>query len=190
LKEAPPSVRTRRAELAKALTGGLARRPQGAPHPKPPSAPKISTVTSEPPKSLHTLASTAVGERTGPTILVIDDDPAIRELVVRTLAKDHLVYQAADGKIGLDVLRKLGSVDLVLCDIEMPKVDGLGLARAVKADPGLRSVPIVFLTARASVGDHMAGIEAGARAYLTKPFSVKELRLTVTRSCRRGPARS
>jgi CheY-like chemotaxis protein len=138
---------------------------------------------------LRTLQSGAVGERTGPTILVVDDDAAIRELVVRTLAQDHLLYQAADGKSGLDVLRKVGSVDLVLCDIEMPKVDGLGLARALKADPSLRAVPIIFMTARASVGDHIAGMAAGARAYLTKPFSVKDLRLTVTRACRRGPAR-
>jgi CheY-like chemotaxis protein len=191
VKEAPRSVRTRRAELAKMLIGGLGPRPPAAPQPASPAKPApISAPAPEAPRSLPTLQSGAVGERTGPTVLVIDDDTAIRELVVRTLAKDHLVYQAVDGKTGLDVLRALGSVDLVLCDIEMPKVDGLDLARAVKADPNLRSVPIVFLTARGTVGDHVTGMEAGARAYLTKPFSVKELRLTVTRACRRGPARS
>jgi CheY-like chemotaxis protein len=130
-----------------------------------------------------------MGERAGPTVLVIDDDPAIRELVVKALANENLLYQAGDGKSALALLRRLPSVDVVLCDVTMPGADGYSVAQAMKADPKLRSIPIVFLTALASAADHVAGIKAGARFYLTKPFKIRDLRAAVARACRR-PARS
>ena len=73
---------------------------------------------------------------------------------------------------------------------KMPKVDGIGLARAIKADAKLRGVPIIFLTARTAVSDHVAAMEAGARSYLGKPFSIKDLSNAVSRATRRGPART
>jgi CheY-like chemotaxis protein len=133
-----------------------------------------------------TPAPTPVGDRGGPTVIVIDDDAAIRELIVKTLSKDNCVYQAADGQTGLSLLRRLRSVDVVLCDVSMPKVDGYAVARAIKADPELRGIPVIFLTALDAAADHVAGIQAGACSYLTKPFKIKELRQAMARAQRRG----
>src|SRR5438552_2160411 len=124
------------------------------------------------------------GQGTGPRVLVIDDDPTVCDLIVTALAKDHVVYRASDGKSGLDLLRRMPSVDVVVCDIMMPRMDGYGVAKAIKADPRLRSIPIVFLTARDTAMDHVAGIQAGARLYLTKPFKIRELCAAVARACR------
>jgi CheY-like chemotaxis protein len=147
------------------------------------------TSALEPPKSLRRGAAAlpaAVGDRSGLTILVVDDDAAIRELVVKTLASEHLVYQASDGREALDLLRKLPSIDAVVCDVNMPRLDGYGLAKAVKADPALRTIPIILLTARDSPADHVAGIQAGAFFYLTKPFKARDLRTVLSRAQRRG----
>lgn len=127
-----------------------------------------------------------IGDRSGPTVIVIDDDAAIRELIVKTLSKDNCVYEAADGQTGLSLLRRLRSVDVVLCDVTMPKVDGYAVARAIKADPELRGIPVIFLTALDAAADHVAGIQAGACSYLTKPFKIRELRQAMARAQRRG----
>lgn len=142
------------------------------------------------PKSLRGGAAVAtpvpVGDRTGPTVLVIDDDAAIRELIVKTLSKDNLVYEAGDGQTGLSLVRRLRAVDVILCDVTMPKIDGYAVARALKADPELRTIPVIFLTALGSPADHVAGIQAGACSYLTKPFKIRDLRTAMARAQRRG----
>jgi CheY-like chemotaxis protein len=83
----------------------------------------------------------------------------------------------------------LASVDVVVCDVMMPRMDGYSVARAIKADPKLRSIPIVFLTARTAPMDHVAGIQAGARHYLTKPFKIQDLCAMVARASRTMPGR-
>jgi CheY-like chemotaxis protein len=162
----PPA--DRRAELARKLLGAI----------EVPGADAL--VRAEDPQPVAQPA----GQGIGPRVLVIDDDAAVCDLVVTALAKEHVVYRAADGKSGLDLLRRLPSVDAVVCDIMMPRLDGYGVAKAMKADPRLRSIPIVFLTARATAMDHVAGIQAGARLYLTKPFKIRDLCAAVARACR------
>ena len=117
-------------------------------------------------------------------MVVVEDDLAVADLIVRALAKDHVVYRAADGKRSLDLLQRVKSVDVLICDVMMPHLDGFGVAKAVKADPELCSIPIIFLTARDTPMDHVAGIQAGARSYLTKPFKIRDLCAAVQRACR------
>jgi CheY-like chemotaxis protein len=143
----------------------------------------------EAPKSLRRTPAAlppGVGDRTGRTVLVIDDEEAIRELVVKTLAVENYVYQASDGQIGLEMARKIPSLDVIICDVTMPRLDGLGVVKALKADPELRTVPIILLSARDSAADHVSGIQAGAFFYLTKPFKARDLRMALARAQRRG----
>jgi two-component system phosphate regulon response regulator PhoB len=108
-------------------------------------------------------------------ILVVEDEPAIAELVAINLR--HAGYEvdlasdaAAAGAVVDDQLP-----DLVLLDWMLPGQSGLALARAWRADPRTKALPIIMLTARAEEADKLAGLDGGADDYLTKPFSTKEL---------------
>ena len=116
-------------------------------------------------------------------MLVVDDDEAIRQLVARTLeAKQYEVLVAPDGRVAVDLIgRPSGPPDLLIFDVMMPGIDGFRLARVVKARPASRTTPIIFLTGRAQPADILAGINAGARHYMTKPFRVGELVTKVER---------
>jgi two-component system, OmpR family, phosphate regulon response regulator PhoB len=111
-------------------------------------------------------------------ILIVDDHADIRRLIRMTLEFAGYrgeVEEAADGAAGLLLARSF-CPDLVLTDLMMPgSPDGLGLCRELKADPVTRGAAVVMITARASAADRLAGIDAGARAYLVKPFSPLEL---------------
>jgi CheY-like chemotaxis protein len=91
------------------------------------------------------------------------------------------IRQAANGLDAADELARPPLPDLVILDIMMPQADGLTFAAAAKANPKFRAVPILFLTARASPGDVVKGIQAGARGYLTKPFKIETLREKVAK---------
>ncbi|MEV2240501.1 SpoIIE family protein phosphatase [Micromonospora sp. NPDC049891] len=107
-------------------------------------------------------------------VLVVDDNPDLREHVSRLLVPTWEVSTAADG---LEALRLATEelFDLVLTDVMMPRLDGLGLVAALRADPRTRYVPIVLLSARAGSAEEVAGLSVGADDYLTKPFSGQEL---------------
>ncbi|WP_433532002.1 SpoIIE family protein phosphatase [Micromonospora sp. CA-263727] len=107
-------------------------------------------------------------------ILVVDDNPDLREHVARLLMPSWEVVTATDG---VDALRRATETafDLVLADVMMPRLDGFGLVAALRADPRTRYVPIVLLSARAGSAAEVAGLSAGADDYLTKPFSGQEL---------------
>ena len=113
----------------------------------------------------------------GKLVLVVDDDQSVRELVVRALKGKG--YQTIEARDGITAAELLGTAtrtpDLLICDVMMPTIDGFSLARMVKASPALRSVPIIFLTAKADAEDVVRGIRMGARHYVQKPFSVKDL---------------
>ena len=110
-----------------------------------------------------------------PVVLVVDDVAANRELLDGLLAGlGYDVREAADGQAALDSI-ELAEPDLVLLDIEMPKLDGLEVCRRLKSDPRGRLVPVVMLTARADRATKLAGLEAGADDFLTKPFDAQEL---------------
>lgn len=99
----------------------------------------------------------------------------MRELVARGLATEYAVYEAEDGQIALEMLPLLPPLVAIVCDIMMPRVDGITFAKKLKADSKLKATPILFLTAKTSPLEVIEGINAGARHYLTKPFKIKEL---------------
>jgi class 3 adenylate cyclase/AmiR/NasT family two-component response regulator len=107
--------------------------------------------------------------RTPPLILVVDDvADNVEILQLRLESQGYEVIAAADGEAALAVIcDKLP--DLVLLDIMMPKLDGIGAVKAMKADPSLPFIPVILVTARADAKDVVAGLEAGADDYLTKP---------------------
>jgi adenylate cyclase len=107
--------------------------------------------------------------RTPALILVVDDVPDNVEILqLRLESQGYEVIAAADGEAALAVIREQ-QPDLVLLDIMMPKLDGIGAVKAMKADPGLPFIPVILVTARADAKDVVAGLEAGADDYLTKP---------------------
>jgi two-component system, OmpR family, response regulator MprA len=117
-------------------------------------------------------------------ILVVDDEPAVREAVERALRLEgHDVLLAADG---VDALEALGvrPPDAVVLDVLMPRVDGLELCRRLRGR-GDRT-PVLMLTARDAVSDRVAGLDAGADDYLVKPFALEELLARVRALLRRA----
>jgi two-component system, OmpR family, response regulator MprA len=117
-------------------------------------------------------------------ILVVDDDAPIRRMLDRTLsAEGYAVETAADGGAALAAVER-STPDLVVLDVGMPGVDGLSVSRRLRAR-GL-AVPVLLLTARDSVPDRVAGLDAGADDYLVKPFATEELLARVRALLRRG----
>lgn len=126
--------------------------------------------------------STAQRER----ILVVEDEPDIREVIEFNLkCEGYRVSGASDGEEGLACVRR-EFPDAILLDRMLPGLDGLEICRRLKADPDLRSIPIIMVTAKAEVDDVVEGLEAGADDYLSKPFSPKELLARVKAVVRRG----
>lgn len=110
-----------------------------------------------------------------PTVLVVDDDPVIVRLLEITFAmEDFAVLAAVDGVEGLE-MATAKHPDVVVCDIMMPRLDGLDLVKALKAAPDTAHIPVVLLSAKAQIADLEAGAEVGAAAYVTKPFEPFDL---------------
>jgi two-component system response regulator MprA len=119
-------------------------------------------------------------------ILVVDDDAPIRRMLDRTLsAEGYAVATAADGGEALAAVER-STPDLVVLDVGLPGVDGLSVSRRLRGK-GL-AVPLLLLTARDSVPDRVAGLDAGADDYLVKPFATEELLARVRALLRRGKA--
>jgi len=105
------------------------------------------------------------------TILIVDDEPAILDLVRFTLEDTEVrVVEASDGVEALALARRVRP-DLIFLDVHMPRLDGLEACRQIRRDPALARTPIVMLTAAGQEADRARGREAGADEYLTKPFS-------------------
>ncbi|TGD93874.1 hybrid sensor histidine kinase/response regulator [Methylobacterium nonmethylotrophicum] len=117
-----------------------------------------------------------------PTVLVVDDSITTRTLEKSILeAHGYRVFVCVDGQDALDRLRRDGGdVDLVVADVEMPRLDGFGLLQAVKADPGLTRLPVILMTSRGDPADIRRGLDLGADAYITKQkFDQRELLDTI-----------
>jgi two-component system response regulator MprA len=117
-------------------------------------------------------------------ILVVDDEPAVRESLASSLAfEDYEIDTAADG---LDALDKLDRVkpDLIVLDVLMPRLDGLTTCRRLRVRG--ETLPVLMLTARDTVGDRVTGLDAGADDYLVKPFELDELLARVRALLRRS----
>jgi two-component system sensor histidine kinase/response regulator len=122
--------------------------------------------------------------RSGPAralrVLIIEDDPNWRTWLESHMeAAGHLVQSAADGESGLAVAARFRP-ELILCDVEMPRLDGYGVLRAVRQRVELEATPFVFLTSRTARADLRQGMSLGADDYLTKPFSREELLAAIT----------
>lgn len=124
--------------------------------------------------------SVALGE-SAPVVMVAEDDPDIRSMIVRALGATHTVYEASDGEEARVMLEAMPAPHAIVCDVMMPRLDGLALAKHLRKDPVLKHVPILFLSARGSPLDVVAGINAGGRHYITKPFKVADLVAKVAR---------
>jgi signal transduction histidine kinase len=107
-------------------------------------------------------------------ILLADDNADMREYVHRLLGERYEVEAVADGEAALARARERPP-DLVLADVMMPRLDGFGLLRELRADPRTGTIPVIFLSARAGEESRIDGLEAGADDYLVKPFSAREL---------------
>lgn len=113
-----------------------------------------------------------------PTLLIVDDEPANLHLLSGHLRED---YQVLASKSGAHALRRLQntSVDLVLLDILMPEMDGYALCQAIRSDPKLRDIPLIFLTSLENSDDETRGLRLGAVDYITKPVNPEMLRARV-----------
>jgi two-component system response regulator MprA len=119
-------------------------------------------------------------------ILIVDDDPPVLRMLVRTLAAEgYETVAAPDGGTALAAAER-SVPDLVVLDVAMPGLDGLQVCRRLRAK-GV-GVPVLLLTARDTVEDRVAGLDAGADDYLVKPFATAELLARVRALGRRGPA--
>lgn len=111
------------------------------------------------------------------TVLVIDDEASIRGNLARFLRLEgYAVLEAVDGLAGLALVRQVPPPDLVFCDIMMPHLNGFGVLEQMQADPVLRRIPLVFLSASAEPEKLQEGLRMGAHGYVTKPFNLVALR--------------
>jgi CheY-like chemotaxis protein len=114
-------------------------------------------------------------------VLIVDDEPAVRQLVRRILSKEYAVLEAQDGAEALNMARS-HKLDIILMDMMMPKVDGLTACYVIKTDQATKEIPVVMITAVGyDLNKKLSQDIMGADGYLTKPFSNKELRSAVDR---------
>jgi two-component system, OmpR family, response regulator MprA len=107
-------------------------------------------------------------------ILVVDDEPAVRDSLRRALQLEgYDVELAADGAEALERVAGQNGIDAVLLDVSMPRLDGLEACRRLRRDGN--AIPVLMLTARDAVSDRVAGLDAGADDYVVKPFALEEL---------------
>ena len=117
------------------------------------------------------------------TVLVVDDEPIVREVVVRYLAREgHSTLEAGDGHSARGLIEQ-AAPDLVVLDVMLPGADGLELCRWIR---GRSELPVIMLTARGEEADRIVGLELGADDYVTKPFSPRELAARVRSVLRRS----
>jgi len=144
------------------------------------------TEVAESSRERGTLRPSNVPKTPRSTILVVDDEAEICDLVSYNLAREgYRVLTERDGEAGLERIFK-SPPDLVVLDLLLPKLSGLEVLGALRSDPRTRSIPVLVLTARGTEMDKLVGFERGADDYLTKPFSPKELVLRVGAILRRS----
>jgi DNA-binding response OmpR family regulator len=116
------------------------------------------------------------------TVLVVDDEPVVRDVVARYLQRDgYATLEASTGEQAMQIFRAT-EPSLVILDVMMPGLDGLELCRWIRSNS---NTPVIFLTALGEESDRIAGLEIGAEDYLTKPFSPRELAIRVSKILRR-----
>ena len=123
-------------------------------------------------------------------VLVVDDESDVTELLQYRLEQEG--YRVATLNNPLGFLAKVLEFepDLMLLDIMMPELSGIQLCRIVRADPSMKDIPVIFLSARGEVEDRIKGLEAGAEDYVSKPFNNNELMLRISKMLKRSGAPS
>jgi len=118
-------------------------------------------------------------------VLIVDDDPDIRDVLKLTLAEEnYTILEAGDGEEALKIITSK-PLDLVLLDYKIPKIDGRQVVQKVKSDLLLRHLPIIMVTGKRELEDKIVGMDAGADDYITKPFEPKELLARIRMTLRR-----
>ena len=136
----------------------------------------------------HPPAALRAHDDTRARIVIADDNADMREHLSRILGENYLLATAANGVEALSLVRA-NPPDLLLADIMMPGLDGVQLLRAIREDSATRTLPVIFLSARAGEEARVEGIAAGADDYLVKPFTANELRARVGTHTRMGRMR-
>lgn len=107
-------------------------------------------------------------------VMIVEDDPAIAELLSRTLDRFYDVHVVTDGANAVPRASELRP-DVILLDVNLPNKDGFQIAQQMKESPALSKIPIIFLTARDRSLDVVKGIQVGAKHYITKPFKIDDV---------------
>ncbi len=122
-------------------------------------------------------------------ILAVDDSPAMRQMVSVTLrSAGHEVVEAPDGQEALDIAKQQPAVDLVITDVNMPRMDGITLVAQLRTLPSYHLTPLLLLTTESSPQSKQQGKQAGATGWMVKPFHPEQLLATLERVLS-GPAR-
>ena len=113
-----------------------------------------------------------------PLLLIVEDNYDLRQYIRSIFSEHYNIIEAENGKIGLE-LSLVELPDIIISDLMMPVMDGIQLLEALRTDQRTDHIPIILLTAKATIQDKLQGLECGADAYLTKPFERKELEIRV-----------
>jgi chemosensory pili system protein ChpA (sensor histidine kinase/response regulator) len=106
-----------------------------------------------------------------PSVLIVDDSITVRELLSMTFQKaGYQVEQARDGQQALQKLNELEQVDVIICDVEMPRMNGFELLGKLREDENLSQIPVAMLTSRGAEKHRKMAAELGAKGYMTKPY--------------------
>ena len=123
-------------------------------------------------------SSNRQGDKMGPRLLVVEDNNDLRAFLVSILSSDYTVLQAANGEQGLKIAEEQ-MPDFIITDVMMPVMDGLTMVHRIKQNNDICHIPIIVLSAKASVEDRVQGLEEGIDDYITKPFSAIYLKSRV-----------
>ncbi|HQW38229.1 MAG TPA: response regulator, partial [Usitatibacteraceae bacterium] len=131
-------------------------------------------------------APAPVAKKAVPLVMVVDDSLTVRKITSRMLAREG--YEFVTAKDGVDALQQLQDVrpDVILLDVEMPRMDGFEFARNVRADEATRSIPIIMITSRTADKHRSHAIELGVNEYMGKPYQEEQLLSLIARYARHG----
>ncbi|MCC6553479.1 MAG: response regulator [Polyangiaceae bacterium] len=115
-------------------------------------------------------------------ILVVEDQDDVAKMIARFLGDEYDVSVANNGIDGLSLAMRDPRPDLIITDVMMPKLDGVAMVKRLREKDPSRRTPVIFLTAKSDPMDIIAGIQAGARHYITKPFQFDELKKKVKKT--------
>lgn len=124
---------------------------------------------------------TSVSNVNAPLLLIVEDNADLREYLASTLGTKYKIIRAADGAEGV-MMAKESTPDLIISDVSMPRLSGIELCKIIKDEMSTSHIPVILLTSKTSTPDIIEGIEKGADAYLTKPFDIKHLEVTIEKT--------